>query len=86
MQWRWGSSPTSSGDALTCGGVPFPLLWIINGGRLAFLPLCTGATVEKAVLAPAFLLATIVFIYLNTAAGTAVQPLVGEPARPRLTE
>jgi membrane-bound metal-dependent hydrolase YbcI (DUF457 family) len=64
------------GDALTCGGVPFPLLWIINGGRLAFLPLRTGATVEKAVLAPAFLLATIVFIYLNTAAGTAVQPLV----------
>jgi membrane-bound metal-dependent hydrolase YbcI (DUF457 family) len=64
------------GDALTCGGVPFPLLWTLNGGRLAFLPLRTGATVEKAVLAPAFLLATVVFVYLNTAAGTAVQPLV----------
>jgi hypothetical protein len=28
------------------------------------------------VLAPAFLLATIVFVYLNTAAGPAVDPLV----------
>jgi membrane-bound metal-dependent hydrolase YbcI (DUF457 family) len=65
-----------AGDALTCGGVPFPLLWIVNGGRLAFFPLRTGATVEKALLAPAFLLATIAFIYLNTAAGTAVQPIV----------
>jgi membrane-bound metal-dependent hydrolase YbcI (DUF457 family) len=64
------------GDALTCGGVPFPVLWTLNGGRLAFLPLRTGATVEKALLAPAFLLATIAFIYLNTAAGTAVDPLV----------
>ena len=64
------------GDALTCGGVPFPLLWILNGGRLAFFPLRTGATFEKALLAPAFLLATIVFIYLNTAAGPAVEPLV----------
>jgi membrane-bound metal-dependent hydrolase YbcI (DUF457 family) len=65
-----------AGDALTCGGVPFPLLWIVNGGRLAFFPLRTGATVEKALLAPAFLLATVVLVYLNTPAGTAVQPLV----------
>ena len=65
-----------AGDALTCGGVPFPLLWTVNGGRLAFFPLRTGATVEKVLLAPAFLLATIVFLYLNTAAGTAVQPIV----------
>lgn len=64
------------GDALTCGGVPVPLLWLLNGGRLVFLPLRTGATVEKAVLAPAFLLATVVFVYLNTAAGPAVEPLV----------
>jgi LexA-binding, inner membrane-associated putative hydrolase len=64
------------GDALTCGGVPVPLLWILNGGRLVFLPLRTGATVEKVLLAPAFLLATVVFVYLNTAAGTAVEPLV----------
>jgi hypothetical protein len=53
-----------------------PLLWILNGGRLAFFPLRTGTTFEKAVLAPAFLLATIVFVYLNTAAGPAVDPLV----------
>ena len=66
------------GDALTCGGVPFPLLWILNGGRLTFLPLRTGATVEKALLAPAFLLATVVFVSLNTTAGTAVRPLVAE--------
>jgi membrane-bound metal-dependent hydrolase YbcI (DUF457 family) len=65
-----------AGDALTCGGVPVPLLWLLNGGRLTFFPLRTGAMVEKAVLAPAFLLATIVFVYLNTAAGTAVQPLI----------
>ena len=65
-----------AGDALTCGGVPFPLLWLLNGGRLVFLPLRTGATVEKAVLVPAFLLATVVLIYLNTAAGPAVRPLV----------
>ena len=32
--------------------------------------------VEKAVLVPVFLLATIVFMYLNTAAGAAVDPLV----------
>ena len=67
-----------AGDALTCGGVPTPLLWLVNGGRLAFLPLRTGATVEKALLAPAFLLATVVLLYRNTAAGTAVQPLVME--------
>ena len=65
-----------AGDALTCGGVPVPLLWLLNGGRLAFLPLRTGATIEKVLLAPAFLLATIVFVYLNTAAGPAVEPLV----------
>jgi membrane-bound metal-dependent hydrolase YbcI (DUF457 family) len=65
-----------AGDALTCGGVPFPLLWLLNGGRLVFLPLRTGATVEKAVLVPAFLLATVVLIYLPTAAGPAVRPLV----------
>jgi membrane-bound metal-dependent hydrolase YbcI (DUF457 family) len=64
------------GDALTCGGVPVPLLWLRGGGRLVFLPLRTGATVEKAVLVPAFLLATVVFVYLNTAAGPAVDPLV----------
>ena len=64
------------GDALTCGGVPVPLLWILNGGRLVFFPLRTGTMFEKAVLAPAFLLATIVFVYLNTAAGPAVDPLV----------
>ena len=65
-----------AGDALTCGGVPVPLLWVLNGGRLAFFPLRTGATVEKAVLVPAFLMATVVFVCLNTAAGTVVQPLV----------
>ena len=64
------------GDALTCGGVPVPLLWLLNGGRLVFFPLRTGTTFEKAVLAPAFLLATIVFIYLNTAARPVVDPLV----------
>ena len=31
---------------------------------------------EKVVLVPLFLLATVGFLYLNTAAGTAVDPLV----------
>jgi membrane-bound metal-dependent hydrolase YbcI (DUF457 family) len=65
-----------AGDALTCGGVPVPLLWLVNGSRLVLSPLRTGATVEKVVLVPAFLLATVVFIYLNTAAGPVVDPLV----------
>jgi hypothetical protein len=64
------------GDAITTAGVPVPLLWILNRGRLVFLPLRTGATVEKAVLVPLFLAATVGFVYVNTAARQAVDPLV----------
>jgi membrane-bound metal-dependent hydrolase YbcI (DUF457 family) len=65
-----------AGDALTCGGVPVPLIWTFSKARVALLPLRTGATIEKAVLVPAFLLAALVFAYLNTIPGQALDPLV----------
>jgi membrane-bound metal-dependent hydrolase YbcI (DUF457 family) len=64
------------GDAITTAGVPVPLLWILNRGRLVFFPMRTGATVEKAVLVPLFLAATVGFIYVNTEVRDAVDPLV----------
>jgi membrane-bound metal-dependent hydrolase YbcI (DUF457 family) len=64
------------GDAITTAGVPVPLLWILNRGRLVFFPMRTGATVEKAVLVPLFLAATVGFIYVNTEIRDAVDPLV----------
>ena len=65
-----------AGDALTCGGVPVPLIWTFTSGRLALLPLRTGATIEKAVLVPLFLLAALFFAYANTIPGQAIDPLV----------
>ncbi len=65
-----------AGDALTCGGVPVPIIWTFTRARLALLPLRTGATVEKAVLVPLFLTAALVFGYLNTIPGQALDPLV----------
>ena len=64
------------GDAITTAGVPMPLLWILNRGRLVFFPMRTGATLEKAVLVPLFLAATVGFIYVNTEVRDAVDPLV----------
>jgi membrane-bound metal-dependent hydrolase YbcI (DUF457 family) len=64
------------GDAITTAGVPMPLLWILTRGRLVFFPMRTGATVEKAILVPLFLAATVGFIYVNTAVRDAVDPLV----------
>lgn len=64
------------GDAITTAGVPTPLLWILNRGRLIFLPIRTGATVEKAVLVPLFVVATIWFVLANTEARSALTPLV----------
>ncbi len=63
-----------AGDALTCAGVPLPLLWVFGRSRLRFCPLRTGTTLEKAVLVPAFLATAIVFSYLNTEARGAVDP------------
>jgi membrane-bound metal-dependent hydrolase YbcI (DUF457 family) len=64
------------GDAITTAGVPTPLLWILHRGRLVFFPMRTGATVEKAVLVPLFLAATVGFVYVNTSVRDTVDPLV----------
>jgi hypothetical protein len=65
-----------AGDFLTREGIPVPVFWLIRRSRLAPIHLRTGALVEKAVLVPAFLVATAVFIYANTAAGAALDPIV----------
>jgi membrane-bound metal-dependent hydrolase YbcI (DUF457 family) len=65
-----------AGDAITTAGIPVPLLWVVHRCRLKLLPIRTGAFVEKAVLVPLFLAAILAFVYLNTAAGDTVNPLV----------
>jgi hypothetical protein len=64
------------GDAITTAGVPTPLLWLVHRGRLVFFPLRTGAMLEKAVLVPLFLVATVGFIWANTDLRAAVDPVV----------
>ena len=65
-----------AGDFLTKEGVPVPVFWLIRRSRLAPIHLRTGAVIERAVLVPAFTVAIAAFVYLNTAAGTALDPLV----------
>jgi hypothetical protein len=65
-----------AGDGLTKEGVPVPLFWLIRRSRLAPLHLHTGAVVEKMVLVPLFLVATVVFLYANTGAHDLVDPLL----------
>jgi hypothetical protein len=65
-----------AGDFLTKEGIPVPLFWLIRRSRLAPIHLHTGAFVEKAVLVPLFLVAIVGFVYVNTAAGAALDPLV----------
>ena len=65
------------GDAITTAGVPVPVLWLVRRRRLAFLPLRTGAGVERVALVPLFLAATVVLTYTNTGLHLAVDPLVG---------
>jgi uncharacterized metal-binding protein len=65
-----------AGDFLTKEGVPVPLFWLLRRSRLSPIHLRTGATVEKAVLVPLFGLLTLTFLYLNTAARGALDPLV----------
>jgi len=65
-----------AGDALTTAGIPVPLVWVFHRSRLKLLPIRTGALIEKVVLVPLFLVATAVFVYLNTSAHTALYPLV----------
>jgi len=68
------------GDAITTAGVPTPLLWLVHRGRLVFFPMRTGATVEKAVLVPLFVVLAALFLYLNSAALGFLDPLVQELA------
>ncbi|MGY1707869.1 metal-dependent hydrolase [Geodermatophilus sp. SYSU D00697] len=63
-----------AGDALTKQGVPVPLVWLLKRCRLALTPLRTGTVLEKAVLAPGFVLVTLWFVYANTGVGTAIGP------------
>jgi hypothetical protein len=65
-----------AGDFLTKEGVPVPVFWLIRRSRLAPIHLRTGAFVEKAILVPAFLVAIAVFVYLNTGARGALDPIV----------
>ncbi len=65
-----------AGDFLTKEGVPVPLFWLVRRSRLAPVHLRTGATVEKAVLVPLFGVLTLAFLYLNTGARGALDPLV----------
>ena len=65
-----------AGDAITTAGIPIPLLWVFHRCRLKLLPIRTGATVEKMVLVPLLLVATVVLVYLNTGARGAFDPLV----------
>lgn len=65
-----------AGDAITTAGVPVPLLWLATRSRLKLLPIRTGATIEKVVLVPLFLVATLVFVYRNTEAHDRLDPLV----------
>jgi hypothetical protein len=67
-----------AGDALTTQGVPVPVVWLLRRSRLTLTPLRTGASLEKVVLVPAFVLVTLYCVYLNTDVRTAVDPLLQE--------
>jgi hypothetical protein len=65
-----------AGDALTREGIPVPLVWIVHRARLAVTPMRTGCTLEKMVLAPLFLAAALVFLYVNTGVQATLGPAV----------
>jgi len=65
-----------AGDGLTKEGVPVPVFWLVRRSRIAPVHLHTGAAVEKMVLVPLFLVATVAFLYLNTGAHDLVDPVL----------
>jgi hypothetical protein len=65
-----------AGDGLTKEGVPVPVFWLVRRSRIAPVHLRTGAVVERVVLVPLFVVATVVFLCVNTGAGDLVDPLV----------
>jgi hypothetical protein len=52
------------------------VLWLLRRSRLKLTPLRTGASLEKVVLVPAFVLVTLYCVYLNTDVRAAVDPLL----------
>ena len=52
------------------------MFWLVRRSRIAPCHLHTGAVVERAVLVPLFLVATAVFLYVNTGARDLVDPLL----------
>jgi membrane-bound metal-dependent hydrolase YbcI (DUF457 family) len=64
------------GDFLTKEGIPVPLFWLVRRSRLSPIHLRTGAFVEKAVLVPLFSVLTVAFLFLNTGARGALDPIV----------
>jgi hypothetical protein len=71
-----------AGDALTREGIPIPLVWIVHRARLAVTPMRTGCALEKVVLAPLFLFAALVFLYVNTGVQQALSPIVARVVHP----
>jgi hypothetical protein len=67
-----------AGDGLTKEGVPVPLVWLVRRSRIAPVHLHTGAAVEKLVLVPLFLVATLVLLYVNTGARELVDPMLAQ--------
>ena len=67
-----------AGDGLTKEGVPVPLFWLVRRSRIAPVHLRTGALVEKAVLVPLFVVATVAFLLANTGARALVDPLLAQ--------
>jgi hypothetical protein len=65
-----------AGDAITKQGVPVPLVWLLKRCRLALTPLRTGAALEKGVLVPLFVGATLWFVYANTGVRAVLDPLI----------
>jgi uncharacterized metal-binding protein len=65
-----------AGDALTKEGVPVPLFWLVRRSRLAPVHLRTGAAVERMVLVPLFVVATLAFLWVNTGARELVDPVL----------
>ena len=65
-----------AGDALTTAGIPVPLVWIAHRCRLKLLPDPDRRVVEKAVLVPLFLVATVCSSTSTPRPHTALDPLV----------
>ncbi len=65
-----------AGDGLTKEGVPVPVFWLLRRSRIAPVHLHTGALVERAVLVPLFVVATVAFLVANTGARTLVDPIL----------